>query len=201
MENVYIQRTKLRLQKYSKRQLFTIIGGIFGIVVLIVIAGTAINTMTKNQATLGVSDKPEGIAPKAMYDINKNFNFSLKDSTGKEVSKIKYFVGQASLQDQIIWQGERATAIQGRTFLIITLKITNDYDQGIKINSKDYVRLKIGNSNELYAPEINNDPVEVQAKSTKPTRIGFAIDDTNQPLTLIVGEIKGQKENIKLDLN
>jgi hypothetical protein len=50
------------------------------------------------------------------------------------------------------------------------------------------------------APEIHNDPVEVQALSTKYTRLAFPIDDTYKDLTLYVGEINGHKDAIKLNL-
>jgi hypothetical protein len=57
-----------------------------------------------------------------------------------------------------------------------------------------------GNTSELLAPDIHNDPVEVQAISTKPTRVGFPINDTDKKLTLFIGEINGQKDKVELGL-
>jgi hypothetical protein len=73
-------------------------------------------------------------------------------------------------------------------------------DKGIEINSRDYVRLIVdGNTKEMLAPEIHNDPVEAQAISTKYTRVGFPINTSDKNLVLQVGEINGPKQTIKLE--
>lgn len=137
----------------------------------------------------------------AEQTINKTFAFPLRDEKGKEVSKIKYTIEKAELRDEIIVKGQRATSVKGRTFLIIPIKIQNDFNQPVQINGRDYVRLIVdNNTNEKLAPDIHNDPIEVQAISTKQTRVGFPIDDTAKNLILQVGEIKGDKQNIKLEL-
>ena len=83
--------------------------------------------------------------------------------------------------------------------MIINLKIVNTLKQGINVNAKDYMRLTVnGNNNELLAPDIHNDPVEVQAISTKYTRVGFAINESDKNYVLRIGEIDGGKESIKL---
>jgi len=103
--------------------------------------------------------------------------------------------------DEIVVKGQRATAIRGRTFLILTLKITNGYTRPIEIDTKDYVRLSVnGNRDEWLAPDIHNDPVLVQATSTKFTRVGFPVYDSDSDLLLRVGEIEGKKEFIELSI-
>lgn len=138
---------------------------------------------------------------KATQAINKEFSFPLKDDKGKVVTTIKYTVEAAEIRDEIIVKGQRATAVKGRTFLIIPLKITNDYSQGIEIQAKDYIRLVVNDrETEQLAADIHNDPVTVQALSTKLTRLGFPINDTDKNLSLRVGELNGQKETIALTL-
>ena len=73
--------------------------------------------------------------------------------------------------------------------------------QAIEIDSKDYVRLSVNNSDEWLAPEIHNDPVEVQAISVKNTRLGFTINAKNESLKLLVGEIDKDKQEIELNFN
>lgn len=138
--------------------------------------------------------------PLAQQTLNKEFQFPIKDSNGKEVSKIKYEVQTVELRNQIIIQGQTATAVSGRTFLILNLKITNSYDKSIQINARDYVRLSVNGSDEKLAPDIHNDPVDVQAISTKYTRLGFPINTTDKNLVLQVGEISGKKDSIDLNL-
>lgn len=178
---------------------------IVGVVIVAILAFAWFNrsdgTSSGSPITAASSDKRVEIKkPKAAQNINRTFEFPLKDQSGKEVSKLKYEVQTAELRDEIVVKGERATAIKGRTFLTVNLKITNSFDKNIQINVKDYIRLIVNNSNDKLAPDIHNDPVDVQAISTKLTRVGFPINDTDEIMTLQVGEITGTKQLIKLNL-
>ena len=139
---------------------------------------------------------------KAAQDIKRDFTFPLRDANGEEVSEILFIIEKAELRDEIIVQGQKATAVKGRTFLILTLKITNNFDQAIEIDTRDYVRLVVnGDHGEWLAPDIHNDPVEVQAISTKYTRVGFPLNDSDINLLLKVGEINGEKQDVELKFN
>lgn len=184
--------------KNSRLLFFTVIG-----LIVITTLYIAISNLAKSQSktVAGIQDNKITIQnAKASQELNKEFLFPLKDAKGKEISKLKYSIQKAELRDEIIIKGQKATAVQGRTFLILNLKITNDYNKSIQINARDYIRLIVNNSSEKLAPDIHNDPVEIQAISTKFTRLGFPINDTDTNLTLQVGEIDGQKELIKLNL-
>lgn len=177
----------------SPKLLLIVIGIIFagGIILLV-------KNIQPTTATPTSNEKPLAPIIKDKITLNKEFKFPIKDANNKELSKIKYIVEAASLQDEILVKGQRARAVKGRTFLILDLKITNSYNQGIQINSKDYIRLKINGREELIAADIHNDPVEVQAISTKITRIGFPINETDKNMEIQVGEINGKKETVKL---
>ena len=142
-------------------------------------------------------------APKALKteNINKTFEFPILDANGKKVSDISYVLQSAELQDSFIYQGKVATAVNGREFLLFNLKITNPYTKTISITTRDYIRVKMNGSNEQLAPEIHNDPVEIDAESTKYTRIGLPINTSDKDLIVSVGEIKGKKTEIKLNLS
>lgn len=133
--------------------------------------------------------------------VNREFSFPIKNESGEEISQVKYTIQSAELRNEIFVKGQKATAVKGRTFLIMNIKLTNSLDKTIKINTRDYIRL-IVNSNtvEPLAPEIHNDPVEVQPISTKITRIGFPINESDRDLQLQVGEIKGPKELVAVVL-
>ena len=132
--------------------------------------------------------------------INKEFSFPLRNESGEVVSSFNYLIEKAELRDEIIVKGQKATAIKGREFLILTLKLQNDLDDSIEVSTKDYIRLSVnGNEEEWLAPDIHNDPVEVQAISVKNTRLGFPLNETDKNLVLQVGEINGYKEKIEIN--
>jgi hypothetical protein len=134
-------------------------------------------------------------------DINKPFSFSIKDEKGAEVSKLSFTVENSEVRDQIIIKGRRATAPSDKTFLVINLKIQNDFNKNIQISTRDYIRLlRNNNDKELLAPEVHNDPVDVQATSTKYTRVAFVVNKSDKDLKLRVGELDKEKTVIDLKL-
>lgn len=171
---------------------------------VMIIAFLGIRQVVSNSfqsANIAQSDKSVELGkPIAQKTINKTFVFPLKDQQGQDVSNVSYTVESVEKRNQIIVKGQRATAVKGKTFLIINIKLTNNYNLPIQINAKDYLRISVGNSSEKLAPDMHSDPVEVQAISTKPTRLGMAINETDKNITLQIGEITGKKENIKISL-
>ncbi len=138
--------------------------------------------------------------PLSTQKIDKTFNFPLKNNDGEDIATFSYTIQSAELRDEIIVKGQKATAAAGRQFLIINIKMINSLDQGLQINSRDYIRLAINNNEtEWLAPEIHNDPVEVQAISTKYTRVGFPVNITDTHFVLQIGEINGNKQKIQLN--
>jgi hypothetical protein len=178
---------------------------LIGLLVVLALIFFAVKTVGKSTFTTATSDTTDTnqVAlekPVATQSINKTYSFSLRDDKGKEVSKIKYTIQNAELRNDIVVKGQRATAVAGRTFLILNLKIRNDYDKRIQINSRDYVRLSVNNSDDRLAADIHNDPVDVEPASTKITRLGFPINTSDKNLTLYVGELDGKKDTIHLTL-
>lgn len=177
---------------------FYILVGI--VLIVVVVLGGLVLMVKPGTTTLGVSDsRPSAPSAKAKQDIRKVFQFPIRDEKGKEISNFSYEITSAELLDSIIVKAQRQVAVKGRIFLVFNLKITNNNNQSVNINTRDYVRLRVGNNSELVAPEIHNDPVEAQAISTKYTRLGFPIDESEKDLTLQVGEITGKKETIRVN--
>lgn len=172
-------------------------------IVLVIAVGFLLLRNFAPQTTLGEvngDSRTEAPEPIATQGLNRSFEFPLLDEKGKEVAKIKYLVESANIQDAFIYKGSMATAVKGRTFLIFNLKITNPYKDTIEVNTRDYIRVKVNGNNEQLAPEIHNDPVEIQGNSTKYVRIGLPINDTDKDIVVLVGELEGNKQEIKLNL-
>lgn len=133
-------------------------------------------------------------------NIERSFDFPLKDNKGVEVGKFVYQIESGEIKKSIVVKGKVLTAVEGKTFLILNLKLTNELNKNIQLNSRDYIRLSLANEgNEWLAPEVHNDPLEVQAISTKYTRIGFPISESDKNFKIQAGEINGEKT--VLDLN
>lgn len=171
---------------------------IAGFILTALIAGGIFSRNVRNSEVAG---KVDLTPPRSSVTINKDYNFLITNEQGAQVGTFIYTIQNADLQDEIVVQGQKSTAVNGRTFLIINLKINNTLDKPISINSRDYVRLSVnGNDQEWLAPEIHNDPVEVQGQSTKFTRIGFSVNERDGNYRLRIGELSGNKETLPLDL-
>ena len=164
--------------------------------IILIIFVFAQNSFKKQEASRNTPQtRVESAKEKAT--INREFEFPLKNSKGNEVSKIKYTVESVELRKEILLKGKKASAVSGRIFFIANIKIANSFDKTIEINSKDYLRLVVGNNEgELLAADIHNDPVRVQAISTKYTRLGFPVNDSDKDFKLRIGEIGGEKIDI-----
>lgn len=193
-----------RFMKNSKSMPFIVIGVIVLLLIILVahnIAKHAVMGAQTSSAPASANTQVTVAKPLASETLNKSFEFPLNDATGKQVSQIQYVIQSAELDDQIVVQGQIATAVQGREFLVLNLEITNNYDKAVQLNTRDYIRLIVDNSSQKLAADIHNDPVDVEPISTKDTRLGFPIDSNYKSLTLQVGQITGPKQTIQLNLN
>lgn len=150
---------------------------------------------------LNTSGRVSVLKPKATQEINREFSFPLFDQDGKEVTRFKYLIEKAELRDEIIVNGKRARSVSGRTFIVLNVKIFNDYNLPMQISSKDYIRLVVdGKIDQAFAADAHSDPVEVQPISAEQTILGFAINETDSNLVIRVGEINKEKQEITLSL-
>jgi hypothetical protein len=132
-------------------------------------------------------------------EVNRDFLFPLRDSTGAVTAdNLKYSITSSERSRRIIYQGKQATAVKGRMFLILNIKIENPTTNSLSIKTRDFIRLTPEGTQDRLAPDIHNDPADVQAISTKLTRVGFAVDENVKNFKLYVGEINGEKQEIDL---
>lgn len=193
--NKFLSGTSLPKFNFNKKNSILLIIPVVAILV-VVLVGLAV-ARGGNQQVAGVTTS-SSVAK--TIKINREFKFPLKDEKGKKVSEFTYVVESAELRKQIVVKGQNATAVDGRIFLVVNIKIINDLKQGLSINSRDYVRFETnGNTKELFAADIHNDPVEAQAISTKNTRVGLAINEADRDIKLQVGEIDGLKTTVPLE--
>ncbi len=173
--------------------------GIFSLIVLVGVSGLIFGLYKVINSDNSKSTQIEVAPAVASTSINKEFTFPLKNEKGSEVSKIKYVIESAELRNEIIVKGQRARSVKGRIFLILNLKIVNDFKQKIEIQTADYVRLSVNGNKEVWlAPDTHSDPVAIQAISTKYTKIGFAVNESDKDILLRIGEINGEKQELPI---
>jgi hypothetical protein len=196
---------KLKFKKisFNKKIFFKFALPILAVVVVVIAIGFLIKSLPDAQsATPAVTNQVQAPTAVANINLNKSFTFPVKDNNGKKTGEFKYTIQNAQLQNKIIVQGNSATAVAGRIFLIINLKIDNALDKALQLNTRDYIRVVLSDKpDEKLAADIHNDPVDVQAISTKYTRLGLTIDadEAFKPIKLEVGEIDGKKQTIELN--
>lgn len=188
------------LKRYVRRSF--IIPGIVLAIFIFIIGFIIFSTLgSAPQILTGEDEKVQLAKPLASQTINKELQFPLKDAKNKEVSKIRYIIESAEVRDELIVKGKKARAVEGRTFLVLKLKIINTFNQSIQVNARDYIRLTVNkNVADKFAADIHSDPVEVQPDSTKQSRLAFPINEDDKNLILFIGEINGKKEEFKLSL-
>lgn len=193
-----------KLQRHFKKSPVPLIIIIVVLVILVIIGiSSSMRKASTNVGGTSTSTAQQVSTPKpvATESLNKTFQFPLKDATGKVVSNIQYEIQSAEMDNQVIIKGEEATAVQGKTFLVLNLQITNNYDKAVQLNTRDYIRLIVnGDTSEKLAATIHNDPVDVEPISTTFTRLGFPISTSAKSLALEVGQIDGSKKTIPLTI-
>lgn len=194
--------SNFKLPKFDKRLILKLALPVFVVVIFILGAISLIRNF--NTTVANPNNNQAIVIPDAVskIDLNRNFEFPLRDAEDEEVGTFNYILENAELRKQIIVKGQRATAVQGRVFLIVNLKITNNLAEVMELPSRAYLRVVVNNNDaELLAADIHNDPVEVLGKSTKYTRLGLAIneEDAKKTIKLLVGEIEGEKQTVELN--
>lgn len=195
--------SRISMQQFKRnfKKNYIVLLPIIGVfVVILVLVGNFFSKDAASGSVQGAQDNRAKMSNAlAVEELDKRYTFTLTDAAGKPL-KVTFEIQNAELRDQIVLRGQPVTAVQGRVFLIANLKIVNDSTTNVGMMTKDYLRLTVDGGSDKLAPEIHNDPVQVQAISTKLTRVGFAIDDTAKKLVLQVGEIDGKKDTIDLHL-
>lgn len=191
MNRAYLQRLNGKTLKTYGIGLIVILFIVFGLVKL-----NPFNTSASQPATNSKTTIKDALST---TQLNQEFKFPLKDEKDQTIGEIKYVIESAELRDEIVIKGKKAYAVDGKVFLILNLKISNESNQNISMNTKDYARLFVnGNEAEPLSPSIHNDPVVVDAISVKPTRIGFSLNKSDKDLKVKIGEIKGEKTTIDI---
>lgn len=192
--------SRISLLRTKIRSLFAVkkIGTLFLILIVAGAVFISLRTVLRRAASTPQVAGQISTVPVSATQINRDFSFVVYDKNKKLTDSVKYTITDAQLTKEIIIKGQKASAVSGRAFLIINLKLVNDFNDSLFLNTRNYMRIQPKGSADKLAPEIHNDTVEVQPLSTKLTRIGLPVDENTKEFTLFVGELDGEKEAIAI---
>lgn len=161
------------------------------------LVGIAWNVASKQLSgkSTSVISAPKVAGTKSI-DINQTFRFEAVNRQKKALEQpIEYTITSVEKSKEIVLKLKRARAIEGKIFLVVNLKLRNDNDDSAIMQTREFIRLLPDG----LAPELHNDPIDVQPISAKETRLGFAVRENARDLKLQIGTITGEKTTIDLN--
>lgn len=181
----------------SKRVLsYFILGAV--IFVLGILLFIFLNSRAETGESAQVNAASQSSEPLYSQQLDNSLTIAIPNTEDEQ--SLTYQIEEVEVTESITVQGKLAEAVAGRKFVIFNLKIVNPSNRSIQLQARDFIRISTDGGEEWIAPEIHNDPVEVQAISTKYTRVGTPVDDEVNQITVQLGEIEKEKQVFELSL-
>ena len=134
----------------------------------------------------------------ASTTVDQSFYFPALNAQAEEDGEVNLLIKDAQLTSEIIVQGKPAQARNHKVFLVINLEIENSDTESKFVKPTDWIRM-LGDDGKKYAPDVHSGVVEVQPISTKITRVAFVVPEGKRQFSLLVGELKGEKQSVTLN--
>mgnify|MGYP001186333182 CR=1 FL=1 len=179
----------------SNKKTLKLVGAIAAIILLSLVARKAFSSNSSSPTNQNSTSTTSESAAIKKIELDSNLQIAIDDK-----ENISFKIESAELKNEIILKGQKARAVEGKNFLVLNIKLSNPAKQRIKLDTRDYVRLTIMDSEDRLAPSIHNDPVEIQPISDQYTRLGFSVPSDKKQFKLFVGEISEEKTEVDLNL-
>ncbi|MBM4402277.1 MAG: hypothetical protein FJ044_03470 [Candidatus Cloacimonetes bacterium] len=130
--------------------------------------------------------------------IGQTYEFIARDENGNPANSILplTFIS-ATKKDSVNIQGQKATAKNGKVFLVLDFEVKNDSSQTYYLLPVDLIRLLQGEETKI-APSVHQGRLEVRPISSKFSNLGFVIEQKQKGFQFEVGEIDGEKNELKV---
>lgn len=133
----------------------------------------------------------------AQTNINSEYKFNALTSNQKKTD-IVLRITDAEIRKEVLIQGKPANASGDKAFLILNLEFDNSDTTNKYIAPVNLFRL-IDEQGKKYAADIHSNIVEVAPISTKKTKIGFVINESQKKFMLNLGELDGDKTELEIN--
>ncbi|NTV30487.1 DUF4352 domain-containing protein [candidate division WWE3 bacterium] len=162
---------------------------------IIVVVGMGIGIRSYFISKSKTNDAEGVIASKT---LNKEYNFIARDAQGYFTdANINLKITTVQKQEEVLVKGNRATARNGKAFLIFEVSLKNDSNQVLYLNPLDLVRLVESDGGKV-APQVHQGNVEVRPQSTKKSNFGFIVEHDAKDFAIQIGELDGNKDNLSV---
>jgi len=131
-------------------------------------------------------------------EVGASFTFLATDSRGNDGGEVNFRITKAEKTKEVLVQGRPANAKGEKAFLVLHIEIDNSETEKRYIAPVDVLRL-VGEDDEKFAPDIHSEVVEIQPISTKITRVGFVVSESQNSFVLQIGELEGEKQSLEIN--
>ena len=189
---------QIDIKKFSKILRYKYI--IAAVVLALLFFAFIIVKLSKLNPSSIVSSSQTNFTPQAQATLNRKFEIPIRSADGAEIgTKLGITLTTAEKSTKILIQGKPATARDTKTFLIMNLEINNATNNQLTVRPVDFIRL-VDSEGRSYAPDVHNNEVITEPVSIKKTRVGFVVDANQKNFKFNVGELKGTKETVEVNL-
>lgn len=128
--------------------------------------------------------------------IGQTYEFVGRDENGNptEATLPLTFIS-ATKKDSVNIQGQKATAKNGKVFLLLDFEVKNDTSETYYLLPVDLIRLW-QNEETKIAPSVHQGRLEVRPIASKFSNLGFVIEEKQKEFQFEVGEIDGEKSGL-----
>lgn len=149
---------------------------------------------------LWVKARSKNTSPSAKGEItikvDKAFDFIGRDQNGNPtLNDLSLAFTTASKKDSVTIQGQKATAKDGKIFLVLEVQIKNDSQQVLYLLPVDLIRLVMDEGTKV-APSVHQGMVEVRPVSTKFSNLGFVVEVSQKEFKFEIGEVDEEKQEM-----
>lgn len=159
---------------------------------ILVVALISVVLLVAVWAQSGVSSKPQA-------EINQGFSVQARTSEKVRVrdADLSVTLTNADIDNVLLVQGKRATTREGKTFLIITMEVENQFEVPLYIFPIDLLRL-VREDGKPVAPSVHQGTVEIRPVSVKKSNVGFVINPDEKDFRIEVGDVSAEKQILEI---
>jgi hypothetical protein len=154
------------------------------IAIAVIVVGIGIFFLVKNNFAA---------TPEKTVGVNKDYTVIAKTSDQRSTNgNLKLKITDAKITNSLLVQGNLATPVKGKVFLVINMEVENPYKVSLYVFPVELFRL-VRDDGQKFAPSVHQGTVQIHPNSTKKSNVGFVVQPSDKKFKIEVGDIGAQK--------